>query len=258
MKHSEYKYNQFGTEFLSYDFQYIFLFLIKVPIPLLLLILLSLLFYKKVKSKDNIDEYFLLIPIVLLLLYFGFKQKGEIAQFRYLLPIYPFIFVFISKIITIKFKVKNSSKMVLVTMGILLGWYVISSVTAFPNHLGYYNEFIGKNSQLYDKPYTLHLLDSGPDLKLLKDYLDKNNIQKINLSYLGNVYPSYYGINYDCMPTADSNFYTFINCKADCGKKVGTIVITSYQLLNESCYGWLKTIEPTKRIGATFIYQINS
>ena len=148
--------------------------------------------------------------------------------------------------------------MVLFTIGILLGWYILTSAVTFPNHLGYYNELIGKNSQLYDKPYALHLLDSGPDLKLLKEYLNKNHIQKINLSYLGNVYPSYYDINYQCMPTADSNFYSFTSCNTNCSPKKGTVVITSYQLLNESCYGWLKEYEPKERIGATFIYQINS
>ncbi|GAG35766.1 unnamed protein product, partial [marine sediment metagenome] len=61
-------------------------------------------------------------------------------------------------------------------------WYVVSSIVAFPHYISYYNELVcgSKNGYQYatDSNY-----DWGQDLKRLAQFVEKNDIQKINIAY---------------------------------------------------------------------------
>lgn len=79
----------------------------------------------------------------------------------------------------------------------LLGWHVAESIAIRPSYLAYFNQLAGGPSQGY-----LHLADSsldwGQDLPALKQWLDRNGLQRgggnVYLSYFGTARPEYYGI----------------------------------------------------------------
>ena len=122
-----------------------------------------------------------------------FMLNNMTAGLRHILPIYPFLFVFVSKIAKMK-----KAWISFAIIGLIL-YYAVSSLLIFTNYLAYFNEFAGGPANGY-----MHLvgsnLDFGQDLPGLREFMDKNNIKKINLSYFGSIDPKEY-VNYDYMPS---------------------------------------------------------
>lgn len=239
--------------------------LVKTALPILILLVISIYFFKKIRSKKAIDELFLALPIIFLFIPFMFNQIS--VDLRHILTIYPFIFVFISKCVNLKFK---NQKLWNIFWGFLLLWYFISTITIYPYYTSYFNELV-----LPKNGYKVLLganIDAGQDLIRLKNYLDKNNIQKINLSLHGGVEPKNYGIVYDYMPTTcfapiNKDFKPYAeNCKEDftedCSKRKGIVAIsvTNLQnrfLKNSTCFNWLNEYEPITMLGySIFVYNI--
>lgn len=241
-------------------------FLLKTPIPTLIFLLLTIILFKRVKNKDTLNELFLIVPLISFILVFLPNHIN--LGIRHILPIYPFIFVFIGKIINLKIR-----KQILFNIAIilLLVWYLVGTITIYPHYFAYFNEFVGGPDNGYNYLVDANL-DLGQDLKGLKLYMDKNNIDKIKLSYFGSTNPSYYNIDYDYLPSPESepwvpeehSFRMEIpsNYTENCSKTTGLIAISATNLqnknlINKTCFNWLKEYEPTDKIGySIFIYNI--
>jgi len=187
-----------------------------------------------------------------------------------MLIIYPIFFLFVSKSINISIKRQRTLKWF---FALLFIWYLISSISIFPHHVSYFNEFVGGSKNGY-KYLLSDNVERGEDLLGLKEYLTKNNINKINLSYHGNLDPIEYGIYYDYMPSAC--FQDWIpgslkfgqKCKLnfieDCSVRKGIVAIsvTNLQnrlLKNRSCFNWLKKYNTVESIGNSIhIYNISN
>lgn len=227
----------FGMRSFTGFWYYFFVaFFLKTPIPTMIFILLAL-FY--VRRKDYYNESFIIIP-VLVFFFISLFNKINIGA-RHILVVYPFLFVFASRLISIK-------KLLGVIAALSL-WYLVSSLLIYPHYLAYFNEFAGGPDNGYK-----YLIDSnidwGQDLKGLKEYLVKNNINEwIYLGYFGKDSPEYRQINYEQLP---------------CYPVKGTVAI-SVNLLQgldeeqELCSSWLRDYEPIDKIGySIFIYNITS
>jgi len=240
----------------SSGFWYFFIiaFILKTPIPTLVLITCS--FYLYIKNLDRhsrINELYLLVPIIFVFLFFSIKHQS--IGLRYILPIYPFLFVFLGQIVKHNFRIK----IVKYTFSILLFWYISATLFIYPHYLSYFNEIAGGPGNGYK--YLLDSnLDWGQDLKGLKEYMVKNNIKKINLSYFGTDSPERYDIDYNWLPS----FYlkkSVPNEKISLPIK-GFIAISATNLQglyfkDKNLYAWLKKYEPVEKIGnSIFIYNI--
>jgi len=267
---------KYFIEGLSYF--YIVAFIIKSPIPLLILILLSIILFKKVKSKDLIGEYFLIIFIASYFIYWSFISNLS-AVMRHILPTFPFIFVFVSKVANINFKKFRWRYYFRIFIGLLIIWYILSSVLIYPSYIAYFNEFVGGPNNGYKYMVDSHL-DWGQDLKGLKKYMDKNNINNIKLSYFGAGSVGYYNISYTYLPSPTNlssyskppegypmNLSFFKPPKGyveKCGYTEGLLAVSATNLQglyleNRSCYNWLKEYEANYKIGySIFIYNIPS
>lgn len=240
--------------------------LIKTPIPLLLFFIASLFFSIKSFNKELINNLFMIIPIIV---FFSiFISVNFNLGLRHMLTITPFMFVFSSKIVNIKFKNNIhhlTSKIVIV---LLLVWYIISALIVMPDYTAYFNEFVGINN---GHKYLLSSnLDQGQDLKRLAEYIKSNNIGMVKLSYHGTFDPSYYNISYELLPMesyiAWGPGYTLYDppesYKENCSKKYGILAISvsnlhSFNLKNESCFNWLNSYKPIARIGYTiYVYNV--
>jgi len=253
---------KYFIEGLSYF--YIVSFIIKSPIPLLILILLSIIFFNKTKSKDLIGEYFLIIFVASYFIYWSFIGNLS-AVFRHMLPTFPFIFVFVSKIVNLKFKNLNLRYYFKIFIILLIIWYVLSSILIYPHYLAYFNEFVGGPNNGY-KYMVDSNLDWGQDLKGLKQYMAKNDIEHIKLSYFGAGSVEYYNISYTYLPSPlnVSFFKPPEGYVEECGYTEGLLAVSATNLQglyleNRSCYNWLKEYEPINKIGySIFIYDLPS
>jgi hypothetical protein len=235
-------------------YYFIVAFVIKTPIPTLVLLLLSLLFFVKKFSQNRwIDELFLLIPIGIVFTFFSIKHQS--IGLRYILPVYPFIFVFLSRIVTVSIKPKISK----VAFSLVVLWYVGGSFHIYPHYLSYFNEF----AQGPDGGYRYIVdsnLDWGQDLKGLKKYMTEDGIKKINLSYFGSDSPDRYGIQYNWLPSHHLRNPT--PQKSISFPLRGLIGISATNLQgvyfrNKDIYAWLKRYKPVTKIGySIFVYDI--
>ena len=169
-------------------------FLIKTPIPVLYLFLGSILFLSR--YQDRAKTFIFIVLPVILMFFVSTRQHINIGL-RHILPVYPLIFVLIGGLININISRKRLAGIIL---SFAMIWSAWSSVNIYPYYLAYFNEFIGGPKNGY-KYLVDSNLDWGQDLPGLKEYMDRNSIKKIKLSYFGFSDPAYYGINYEYLPS---------------------------------------------------------
>ncbi len=240
-------------------------FLIKNPIPLLIFLAAGIYISIRMLRKNALNELFILLPIIFLAA--PFIAANFNLGLRHILPIFPFIFMLSSRVVNAKiYKEKYLFRLAVIA---LLAWYIISALLAMPHYAAYFNELVG-GSENGHKYLVSSNLDMGQDLKGLRNYLNENNIGKIKLAYHGAFDPKYYNISYEPLPMesyipwAPSFSYGMENknYKEDCSKRYGIIAVSAsnlhgYNLINESCFEWLKKYKPVKSIGSTiFVYNI--
>ncbi|MBE9527866.1 MAG: glycosyltransferase family 39 protein [Proteobacteria bacterium] len=172
-------------------------FLLKTPIPTLFLFAASVIYYLKSmkRSASGLGALWLLLPVLMLFVLVS-AQNVNIGL-RHLLPIYPFIFVMIGSVTTIKTESVRLAKRVLV---IAIAWYVVVAGATYPHQLAYFNEFIGNPDNGY-KYLVDSNLDWGQDLPALKEFMVERDIKRIKLAYFGFSDPKQYGIEYDYLPS---------------------------------------------------------
>ena len=236
-------------------------FFYKTQVSLLFIFIISLIFFKKTRSKNLFNEYVQILPMAAIFIIFMLNKMT--AGLRHILPIYPFLFVFCSKI------VKPEKKWLKITLVILSAHYIISSLLVFPNYLAYFNEFTGGPANGY-KHLVGANLDLGQDLPGLKRYMEKNNIDKVNLSYFGSIDPKEY-VNYDYLPSPYFQqwvpdfvrYVTVTERDEDCSEKKGWVAISvtnlqNVRMVNKTCFDWLKNYHPVAKIGySIFIYNLS-
>jgi len=117
-------------------------FAVKTPLPILLLIITGLLYiFSKRVWRNSLP---LLIPVAI---YFAGSMMSPLnIGYRHLLPALAFLIVFAAQMGEVLWKPKSK----LIWGGIFLAvWLVVSTGTAFPDHLAYFNETIGGMSNGY-------------------------------------------------------------------------------------------------------------
>ena len=263
------------------------LYFIKEPLALHILAFLALFFFfsnyfdkkKKIllekksfqkRLKENFSQIsiFLFIALYLLLSMLGNLNIG----IRHILPIYPFIFILISLAISKwlselpSFEFSQSPDMIkklfsfygqkiirYFMIALLLLWYMLSSLSVYPNFLTYFNEVIGGPTQGY-KYVSDSNLDWGQSLKELAKFAEKNNIKKLQLDYFGGGSPEYYLKE------------KYIPYKSYMGKPKGWFAVSAqlftlargtpdknYKREEKNSYSWLKNKKPTAIVGNSIL-----
>lgn len=222
---------------------FLYSFLLKTPISMLVFLVLSLLLYKKI-NNGCANEVFLILPFLLFHLAFTLTQKQ--FGYRYVIHTIPFLIVFVSKLVNLEIKKSIVTKLAFIA---LCAWYVFSSFMIYPHYISYFNEFIGPKNAY--KVMVGSNIDWGQDLLYLSEYVQKNNLENIMLSYYGFapttnwILSPYYNISYTDVP---------------CERTEGVIVISVTDLMGkQGCYGWLLKEEPSERIAySMLVYNITN
>jgi hypothetical protein len=161
---------------------------VKTPLPILLLSVVSLVVWFVQRRRE--PYLALTIPPFV---YFGLAMLSRFnIGIRHLLPVYPFLFVLIGGVVEELWRKGSPMKKAgLVLVGV---WYLWSSFSIHPDYLAFFNELTGgpKNGH---KVLLDSNIDWGQGLKGLKQWMNANDVEKVQLFYFGTADPKYYGID---------------------------------------------------------------
>ncbi|MEW6210742.1 MAG: glycosyltransferase family 39 protein [Acidobacteriota bacterium] len=229
-------------------------FAVKTPLPTLALIFASLVYVcRKRVWRDGLP---LLIPVAI---YFAGSMMSPLnIGYRHLLPALAFLIIFASQMGEVLFKAK--SKLVWGAVALIV-WLTISVGSTFPHHLAYFNEAIGGMSNSY-KVLVDSNLDWGQDLIGLKEYMQREGIEKVKLSYFGSAEPGVYQIDYEPLPGYPRYQYNQdIIPPVLSNPEPGVYAISATCLQggffsNKDLFKWFRDREPDAVIGhSIFIYR---
>lgn len=235
---------------------------IKTPIPLLILITWAVVISRR---RRRGDEWFLIIPVAIILLS---TVKWHInIGLRHILPIYPLLIIFASKVWATPDGQAALPRSRWWAVSLLLAWSVGEAVFIFPQHLAYFNEFMGGPAR--GQRYLVDSnLDWGQDLIRLRHEMERRNIDRVKLSYFGSALPERYGIEYEPLTGVSYSRQAALlppeKWEQGCRPTDGWIAISATCLENIGGYlgsgldfDWLKSYHPVGRAGhSILIYHI--
>jgi 4-amino-4-deoxy-L-arabinose transferase-like glycosyltransferase len=169
-------------------------FIAKTPVPTLLLIVIAVGHLICVRSRQD-GALVLLAPAIIFFLLAVWSKLN--VGLRHIIPVYPFLFVLIGGTIGVLWKSgRCPARFSFIFIGL---WLIGSTLWAYPNYLAYFNEVAGGPSRgqriLVDSN-----LDWGQDLKELKKWMSRNQVEKIQFAYFGTADPAYYKIDAVYLP----------------------------------------------------------
>ena len=152
------------------------------------------------------DEFILLAPAVVILAFVS-SQTGFSEHMRYVLPIFPFVFIWIGRIVPALMDKTSApsprpsprgrgKKVVTGLAAAALAWSITSSLWVYPHSLSYFNELAGGPTG--GPRHLIHSnVDWGQDLLFLKKWLDRHpEARPLKLAYFGYFDPVHAGIEY--------------------------------------------------------------
>jgi hypothetical protein len=174
-----------------------FAFLIKTPVALVLLFIAGVILCATQRGALVGYGQFALAPIAL---YVGVAMTAKLnIGLRHILPVYPFVLLLAGKAVAELLQSRHVG--LRISLAVLGSFALFEFGRIYPHYLAFFNQFTGgpRNGHEYLVDSNL---DWGQDLKGLKRWMDKNNVQHINLSYFGTADPAYYGIDCTHLPGA--------------------------------------------------------
>ncbi len=265
---------------------------IKTPLPTLLLLVIALISRLRLGPSQRAswtdDVWLLAIPVV----YFINAVFSTIdIGYRHLLPIFPFLFIFIAvqvagrkmqdaeckshasraghTPVTVRtFGSASPCHLVtlspchLVTLSVLflLAWYIVGTLSIFPDYVAYFNELVGGADGGYR-----YLVDSNTDwgqtLKELKRYVDAHGISNVNLSQFTFIDPGIYGLSYrpiapmkGAPPVLPARFNPTPGVYA-----ISTTTLQGIPLADPEQFDWFRRRAPEAQVGhAMFVYRVEA
>ncbi len=240
--HSLYFMGELSRE--GWWYYYPVLFLIKTPLPLLILMVMGVILSRASPKLNTLDRVILLFPPVFLFIAFMFLNRMNIG-IRHILPIFPFIHVWLGRLIVVRFRRRA---LYLAGLGLLSAWYAAGTIAVHPDYLVYFNETVGGPEG--GLKYSVLGEDWGQDIAGLGRYVREHRIRYIYYTPYGNTDPHAYGINYEPIKCKEPRAGIFAVHRAE--------KVRPLDRKAPDCYAWLDAFEPTEIIGHTIlIYEIS-
>ncbi|MEX0916757.1 MAG: hypothetical protein WDZ44_01495, partial [Candidatus Spechtbacterales bacterium] len=215
-----------------------------------------------------------IILFVFILIYWIASMAGNLnIGIRHILPTMPFAYILLAVCLSawVRGNQKGSSPMHLKellvlwytrwlkvsVLGVLLAWYVFSSLSAYPHSLAYFNELAGGPSGGY-RFVTDSNLDWGQDLRALADFVEENNISALRLDYFGTANSGYFlGDAYIPFGNTPPERHGWIAVSATKMQEGRATATKGYADRPTDYYRWLDAYEPRAIINHTiFVYYI--
>jgi 4-amino-4-deoxy-L-arabinose transferase-like glycosyltransferase len=223
---------------------------LKFTVPFLALLLVSLA--QSYRTRSLRADAWMILPLLLTLYVLTFQYTINYG-IRYLLPGIPLLILFLGRGISLL----SGSRLGCAALAVLAIWQLVTSATAIPHHLSYFNELAGdanrNRQQLLDSN-----LDWGQDLVLLKSYLEANQLSQVSLAYFGHVDPALYGIRFTFAPTDPTPGVHVISANYLAGYPY-PVSYAGQELLgvDPQAWTWLNRFQPIAVVGRSlFVFRI--
>ncbi len=180
--------------------------------------------------------------------------------YRYFIPVLPFLYVLAGRLAMFA---QGRWRLVLVGA---LAWSAVIAVRIYPNDLAYFNELAGGPDNGW-RCLVDSNIDWGQDLIALRNVVKQYGLGRIKLSYFGSAHPSYYGLDFEPLPTADltpergnpstRTFYPFAP-----GPGIYAISVTNMRGValppdKWDTFAWFRDKSPFAKAGySIFLYQV--
>lgn len=232
---------------------FIVAFLIKTPIPALILLIASVLHLAMDRDSALTALKYAIFPAVLVFTAVSMQRVN--IGLRHALPAFPFVFLVIGYAARMK---AASSRAARAVIAISVIWQIVSAVKIHPHELAYFNEFAGGPRNGYRYLVDSNL-DWGQELVGLKEYMERNGIKRIKLSYFGFSDPKYYGIDYEYLPSyimpAPAGTQEYV--KLEGWFAISATMLQGVYLGDRNFYKLFRELEPIDTIGySIFIYKL--
>jgi hypothetical protein len=146
--------------------------LLKMPIATQLILLATfLIYFWKIRYRQSLwrNEIFLFLPILFYTIYYNFFFNAQIG-IRYYIIVFPLLYIFAGSLFE---KWEAFSRIKRIT-AFMLGLYLLASTLSYyPNYLGYFNEIVWNRMEAY-KYLADSNLDWGQDDITLEKYRKKH------------------------------------------------------------------------------------
>jgi hypothetical protein len=173
-------------------------FLLKTPLPILLAFAIAFILSltsltktflrKKLLLREYLQVNFAEFSMIIFVVAYSalILASPRAVGSRELLPILPFLVILSAEALkNWKFRARP------LVFFVLIVWLGTETISASPNYLSYFNE-LGMTGSLGYKTAVGAEYDLGQDLKKLRAFVEKNNIQKIAVDYYGEANLEYY------------------------------------------------------------------
>jgi 4-amino-4-deoxy-L-arabinose transferase-like glycosyltransferase len=252
--HSSYFLGEIGKEgWLAY---FPVVFAIKTPIPTLALASIGLFLLIRRRHLD----WQQLWPLLIIAGVFaaGLMSRVNIG-YRYLLPVLPLLYLLLGQLAR-----AGCVRTHLLRWGVataILGSVVVS-LAIHPHYLAYFNQFAGGPDKGWRAVVDSNV-DWGQDIQALGAYMANNQIESVNISWLGSAPLDVYGVNGKVIPawpgTKENPLYdTFYPRLPAPGVYVLSVTQLQGAYLDDpSRFQWFASQEPADKIGySLFVYDV--
>jgi 4-amino-4-deoxy-L-arabinose transferase-like glycosyltransferase len=232
-------------------------FALKTSLPVLLLTLGCIAQVLLRGGGMGRREYALWIPIFLIFLSNALFNSLQIGV-RHVLAAYPLLFVVLSP--RVAFLLSGwtrggSAKLLAAAAALLLAWHAAGTLAVAPRYLQFFNELAG-GAQGGHRWLIDSNLDWGQDLIRLREYLQREQIDSVNLAYFGRVNPALYGIRFRPLEK-DSHGIAVISASFLMGRPYLWYQGGRLRRLPPQTFAWLRDHQPIARVGSMFVYRLD-
>jgi hypothetical protein len=176
-------------------YYYAYALMVKMPLGLILLFFVAVDVPRgDADAKERNSQLYLLVH-ALAVFFLISAQTGINHHLRLLLPMFPFVFIYMSRLLR-----AGASRWTKRLVLVCTTWSVLSSLWCYPHSLAYFNELVG--GPLRGRAHLLGSnLDWGQDLLYLKVWLNEHpECQDLGLAYFGKFDPRLARIRYRLPP----------------------------------------------------------
>jgi 4-amino-4-deoxy-L-arabinose transferase-like glycosyltransferase len=213
--------------------------------------------------RPSRDDLFILIPP---LTFFLASTAARInLGYRHLLPMLPFMASHIGRLAPLASTSLSSASRVARYLPIALAVALaLSTLSIYPHFLAYFN-LIGGGPQNGWHILVDSNIDWGQDLKELRDWMEREGIDHVRLSWFGSARPEAYGISYDLLPGVPHGFFLHDDPAFNRRRpEPGIYVISVTNLVgavfpDPDLFAWFRARPPDDRVGySLFIYRVST
>jgi hypothetical protein len=228
---------------------------VKTPLATLVAVLLAAV---AVTCRPSRDDLFVLVPPLVFFLV-SITTRLNLG-YRHLLPMQPFLAVHIGRLTGPQDRKLDVWSRLLPLA--LAGWLAVVTASLYPHFLAYFNP-IGGGPDGGWRILVDSNIDWGQDMKGLRNWMEREDVDHVRLSWFGSARPEAYGVRHDLLPGVPYGFSGWEDPPFDPQEpEPGVYVISVSNLVgvalpDPGLYAWFLAREPDDKIGySLFVYRV--